>query len=90
MKIGKLKIFMLMKSLTPHQTNLSIKFPTVPAINNAAVNRFIFLFINNRINAQIPIILINMIKINGKGNDREMPVLNVGRINSVSFRYLRL
>lgn len=89
LKIGKLNMRMSMKSLTPHKAILSIRFPAVPAMRNAAVVRLIFLIIYSRINTPIPIALIAMMMRNGNGNDREIPVLNVGRMNAVSSIYLR-
>lgn len=88
--MGKLNIFILIKSLTPHKKILSIRFPIVPPINKIAISHVIFLFINSQTNAPIPIILTAIIIMNGTGNDREIPVLNVGRISVVSLRYLRL
>ena len=69
---------------------LSIKFPSVPAINNAAILRLTFLLANSRINAAIPITLIHMMIKNGTGNDREIPLFKAGRMSVVSFRYLKL
>lgn len=78
LKTGKLKRSIFMKSLTPHNSILSIKFPAVHAIRNAAVTQFIFFIINNRINATIPTILTNIIMKNGTGSDREIPRFNTG------------
>lgn len=86
LKIGKLNNHTLMKSLTHHNIILSIKFPAVPAINNATISQLIFFIANNRINAAIPAMLTSIIRMNGIGNDREIPVFNVGQINVVSFR----
>lgn len=88
--MGKLNIFILIKSLTPQRKTLSIRFPVVPAINMIAISQEIFFVKNNQTNPYIPIILITIIIMNGTGNDREIPVLNVGRISVVSLRYLRL
>jgi hypothetical protein len=90
LKMGKFKIFMFIKSLTPHKITLSIKLPVVPAINTAAISQCIFFVMNNQTNAQIPSILMVNIRIKGTGNDREIPLLSTGRINVVSFRYLKL
>lgn len=90
LKIGKLNIPMLMKSLTPPYTSLSMRFPAVPAINNVVTTNPILFFTNNRINAPIPSMLTHKIRINGKGNDREIPVFNTGRINIESCIYFRV
>gem|GEM_PF-4234874 len=90
LKIGKLNIPTLIKSLTPPYTILSTKFPIVPPINNVATNRQIFLLVNNQINAHIPKTLIIMMMMKGTGNDREIPLFNTGKIYVVSFRYLKL
>ncbi len=60
LKIGKFKILILIKSLTPHRNILSMRFPIVPDINNDAISRLILFVINNRINVTIPTRLISM------------------------------
>ena len=75
---------MSIKSLTPPRNILSIKFPNVPVINNAAITRLIFLVVKSRMNAAIPTKLIIMMKMSGTGNDREIPSLNAG-VNSEKF-----
>ena len=90
LKTGKLNTPTLMKSLTPQYVSLSMKFPAVPAIKNAVINRLIFFMAKSRMNAMIPAMLTAMIKMKGTGNDRDIPVFNVGRINEVCSRYLRL
>jgi len=86
LKMGKLKMFILIKSLTPQYMSLSTKFPMVHAINNAVMNRLTFSFINNQINTPIPSMLITMTIIMGTGNDREIPLFNTGRIAVFWFR----
>ena len=86
LKIGKLKIPILIKSLTHPYIILSIKLPTVPAIKNAIGSRQSFFLANNRIKSAIPIILIIIVMISGTGNDREIPLFNIGRIHVVLFR----
>jgi len=60
--------------------NLSIRFPSVPAINIAAIHRLSFFLVNNQINNHIPTQLIKRIKRNGTGNDRDIPVFKTGTI----------
>jgi len=67
-----------------------MKFPRVPAIKNAVMNRLIFFIMNNRMNAPIPSMLIVKMMMNGMGNDQEIPVLNAGEISDVWSRYIRL
>lgn len=90
LKMGKFKMFMFIKSLTPHKITLSIRLPVVPEISAAAISRCIFFVMNSQMNAQIPSTLMSNIRIKGTGNDREIPLLSTGRINIVSFRYLKL
>jgi len=68
--------------------SLSIKFPSVPPINNAVITRPSFFVVNSRMNPPIPNRLTITINRKGTGNDRDIPVFNAGKINDVSFRYL--
>jgi hypothetical protein len=90
LKMGKLNISIFIKSLTHHKINLSIRFPAVPEISKAAIIRLIFFVTNSQINTPIHSILMVIIRINGTGKDREIPVFNVGRSPIVSSIYLRL
>ena len=80
----------LIKSLTPPKKILSITFPKVPPMSNAAIVRLIFLLVKSRIKTAIPPMLINMMMMSGTGNDREIPSLNAGVNREMSSRNLLL
>ena len=90
LKIGKFNMPILIKSLTPPKKILSITFPKVPPMSNAAIVRLIFLLVKSRIKTAIPPMLINMMMMSGTGNDREIPSLNAGVNREMSSRNLLL
>lgn len=90
LNMGKLNIWISIKSLTPPKKILSIKFPKVPAMSNVVIIRLIFFVINSRIKAHIPAKLIIIIMMIGTGNDREIPSLNTGVNREISSRILIL
>ena len=63
-----------------------MRFPIVPAINNVVIRRLIFFLMKSQINAQTPMILIAIIIKKGTGNDRDIPVFNIGKTRDEWFR----